>query len=120
MGEAAAAMAYPAAEQSAIWQRGGYIFLCAMEGDADCWIIENVASLPSYRRRGLATALLARALEAGRSCGRKEAQITFLVGNDRAERAYMKAGFGFAGERRHSKFEAVSGAPGLRRVARAL
>jgi len=50
----------------------------------------------------------------------REAQITFLIGNDPAERAYANAGFEYAGERRSSEFEETVGAAGLRRYVKAL
>jgi ribosomal protein S18 acetylase RimI-like enzyme len=100
MSETAESLGVPIAEQSAVWQRGAYIFLCAMDGQDDSWTVENIATLPSYRGRGLTTALLARVIEDGRARRLKEAQITFLIGNQPAERTYRKAGFDFAGERR--------------------
>jgi GNAT superfamily N-acetyltransferase len=120
MDEAAELVGLPAAERSAIWQRGAYIFLCALGGNDDCWTLENVATLPNYRRRGLTSALLDRAVEEGRYRSFREAQITFLIGNESAERAYISAGFHLADEGRHPEFEAPAGTPGLRRVARSL
>jgi GNAT superfamily N-acetyltransferase len=120
MSETAESLGLPIAEQAAIWQRGAYIFRCAMGGHDDCWTVENVATLPSYRGRGLTTALLARIIEDGRARRLKEAQITFFIGNQSAERTYQKAGFDFAGEQRDLEFEAVAGAPGLRRFVRPL
>jgi len=49
-----------------------------------------------------------------------QAQITFLIGNDQAERAYANAGFEFAAERRSAEFEAATGVPGLRRYVKPL
>lgn len=120
MDEAAERLGVPASERSAIWQRGAYIFLCALDGNDDCWTLENVATLPSHRRRGLMKVLLDRAVQEGRLRGFSEAQITFLIGNESAERAYTNAGFRLADERRHRDFEANAGAPGLRRLARSL
>jgi translation initiation factor 4G len=59
--------------------------------------------------------LIERALEDGRKQGFQEAQISFLIGNEPAERAYYKAGFRFDAERRHPDHEAACGSPGLRR-----
>lgn len=120
MDEAAERLGVPASERSAMWQRGAYVFLCALGINDDCWTLENVATLPSHRRRGLTRALLDRAVEEGRIRGCSEAQITFLIGNEPAERAYAGAGFRFAEERRHPDFEANAGAPGMRRFARSL
>ena len=57
------------------------------------WIVENVGTRPDLRRRGLVGALLERALERGRERGFAKAQISCLIGNDAAQRAYEKAGF---------------------------
>jgi ribosomal protein S18 acetylase RimI-like enzyme len=120
MTEAAEAVGVPPIERAAIWQRGAYIFSCTMAGESDCWTLENIAVSPRYRRRGLVTALIAKALENGRAKGFAEAQITYIIGNDAAERAYERSGFRFAGEQCHADFEAATGAPGLRRVVRRL
>ncbi len=103
------------AGQRVMWQRGAYIFTCTFDGADGLWTIENVATAPDHRGHGLAGELLARALRDGVEAGASHAQITFLIGNDAAERAYAKAGFVFDGERRHPDFEAAMGAPGLRR-----
>ncbi len=118
MEEAAESLQLSAAERAAIWRRGAYIFLCASEADDDGWTLENIATLPGYRRQGLTNALLDRALERGRAQGRPQAQITYFIGNEAAERAYRRAGFRLADERRHPDFEAVAGTPGVRRVVR--
>ena len=89
-----------------------------MQGGDDDWMIEHVASSRSYRGRGLVQALIDRALEAGRAAGYTRASISFLIGNDAAERCYAKAGFSFAEEKRDPDFETLTGAPGFRRFAR--
>jgi RimJ/RimL family protein N-acetyltransferase len=88
-------------------------------GDGD-WLVEHVASLPSRRGQGLVQALIDRALAAGKAAGFKRASISFLIGNEPAERCYAKAGFAFAEEKRDPAFEALIGAPGFRRFERAL
>ena len=120
MVEVARSLALSEHEQAAMWDRGAYLFTCVMESSDDLWTIENVATVPARRARGLAGALIEHALEEGREKGFGQAQITFLIGNDPAERAYAKAGFTFAGERRHQDFAAAVGAPGLRRFVRQL
>lgn len=120
MSEAADALEIPTSEQSAIWERGSYIFLCTLGGADDCWTLENIATLPAYRRRGIAAALLARAIEEGRARGLREAQISYLIGNEAAEHAYDRAGFHFVDERRDPRFAAAAGSPGMRRVVRPL
>lgn len=59
----------------------------------DAWIVENVGALPEHRRRGLVAALLERVLDAGRRRGFQRAQISCLLGNEPARRAYELAGF---------------------------
>lgn len=48
------------------------------------------------------------------------ATISFLIGNEPAERAYTKAGFVLAEEKRDPAFEAIIGAPGFRMFARVM
>jgi ribosomal protein S18 acetylase RimI-like enzyme len=88
-------------------------------GDGD-WLIEHVATDPSYRGRGLVQALIDHALAKGRTAGFKRASISFLIGNEAAERCYAKAGFAFAEEKRDPAFEALTGAPGFRRFERGI
>jgi len=108
------------AELEAIWRRGMFAFTCIMPGGDDRWTIENVATRPEYRGQGLVDILIDRALEDGRLRGLRQAQISFLIGNVPAERAYARAGFRFADEKRHPDFEAACGSPGMRRFTRDL
>lgn len=84
------------------------------------WIVENVAARADLRRRGLVGALLERALERGRERGFAQAQISCLIGNDAAQRAYEKVGFAVVEELRDADFEAMLGAPGFSRMTRSL
>lgn len=118
--EAAVASGFDAAAQAALWQRGAYARHCWMQGEPGGWIVEHVATRPEHRGRGLMGVLLAHALAVGARNGYKRAQITFYIGNDAAERSYARAGFGFAEEKRHPEFEALTGTPGFRRYARNL
>jgi hypothetical protein len=65
-------------------------------------------------------ALIERALAAGKAAGFQRASISFLIGNESAERCYTKTGFVFAEEKRDPAFELLIGAPGFRRFARAI
>jgi hypothetical protein len=65
-------------------------------------------------------ALIGHALAAGKRAGFEQASISFLIGNDAAERCYAKAGFAFAEEKRDPAFETVTGSPGFRRFVRAI
>jgi GNAT superfamily N-acetyltransferase len=103
-----------------IFARGAYARPCWVQGGEQDWLIEHVASQPSARGRGLIQALIARALSAGRAAGFARASITFIIGNDAAERCYAKAGFAFAEEKRDPAFEALTGSPGFRRFERGM
>ena len=103
-----------------IFTRGAYARPCWVQGGEEDWLIEHVASRPSARGRGLVQALIAQALSAGRDAGFSNASISFLIGNDAAERCYAKAGFTFAEEKRDTAFEALTGSPGFRRFARVI
>ena len=103
-----------------IFARGAYARPCWVQGGEEDWLIEHVASQSSGRGRGLVQALIAQALAAGTASGFSRASITFLIGNDPAERCYAKAGFSFAEEKRDPAFAAITGAPGFRRFARAI
>jgi ribosomal protein S18 acetylase RimI-like enzyme len=107
-------------ELDAISARGSYIFTCTFEPAGDVWTIENVATLPQYRKQGLAGELIRHVLPEGKRLGMHEAQITFLIGNDAAAGAYTNAGFRFFGERRSAEFAAATGSPGLCRFVRPL
>ncbi|MEH2531658.1 GNAT superfamily N-acetyltransferase [Bradyrhizobium sp. AZCC 1588] len=103
-----------------IFARGAYARSCWVQGGEEDWLIEHVASQPSARGRGLIQALIARALSVGRAAGFARASITFVIGNDAAERCYAKAGFAFAEEKRDPAFEALTGSPGFRRFTRGI
>jgi ribosomal protein S18 acetylase RimI-like enzyme len=107
-------------DAAAIGERGAYARNCWVQGGEGDWLIEHVATLPAYRGRGLVQALIGHALAAGKAAGFERASITFLIGNDAAERCYAKAGFVFAEEKRDPQFEALTGAPGFRRFERAI
>jgi translation initiation factor 4G len=77
-----------------------------------------VATIPEFRRRGLVDSLMGEILDAGRIRGHRVAQLTILIGNVPAQRAYEKAGFRVLDEKRHPAFEAALGAPGFMRMVR--
>ena len=116
MTEALGGAGWNADQIGQVWLRGAYVFSCTSPpDDHEAWVIENVACRPEHRGEGLVGALIARALEQGRRQGFSEAQISFVIGNEPAERAYAKAGFEPFEERRHPDFEAAVGSPGLKR-----
>jgi len=57
------------------------------------WVVEWVATKPEYRRRGLVNQLLLRILDIGREKGYKKAQVSAMIENKPAIRAYEKLGF---------------------------
>jgi translation initiation factor 4G len=107
------------AEQAQLWPRGSFI-LSATTGEENCWTIENVATKPEFRGRGIAAALIRHMLDGMGESGPKRAQISFLIGNEPAERCYRSCGFVFAEDKTAKEFEAAMGVPGLRRMARDL
>jgi translation initiation factor 4G len=76
------------------------------------WVIENVATKPEYRRRGLVDALLHQLLGHGRERGFEYAQIGVYLDNERARRAYRKAGFEVVAEARSDDWQRELGCPG--------
>jgi len=103
-------------EQKAAFER--YLpWMTCMPGDAEgAWIVESVAALPSYRRKGVVSCLLDEVLKRGRESGYKRAQIGVLVNNTPARRAYEKSGFKFDSEKKDQNFEATFGTPGIMRL----
>jgi ribosomal protein S18 acetylase RimI-like enzyme len=79
---------------------------------AGTWIVENVGTRPDCRRRGLVHALLEDALASGRRSGCMTAQISCLIGNDPAQRAYEQVGFRVVEERRDGNSSGCSARPG--------
>lgn len=108
-------------EDMAAGQQGVAAYLtCHAEPHEGAWIVESVATLPESRGRGLIGALLREIIDKGRRKGFRRAQVSFLIGNTPAERAYQKAGFKIHDEKRHPDFEAVFGCPGTSRMLREL
>jgi ribosomal protein S18 acetylase RimI-like enzyme len=93
---------------------------CFPDMPAGTWIVENVGTHPACRRRGLVRALLEDALSSGRKAGCHTAQISCLIGNEPAQRAYEGVGFRVVEERRDAEFEELLGAPGYSRMTLAL
>jgi translation initiation factor 4G len=119
MAEAARLTGIGEAEQAQLWPRGAFI-LTATSGEDDCWTIENVATRPAFRGRGIAASLIRHLLVKMKISGPSRAQISFLLGNTPAEKCYRACGFEFAEDKVAKEFEAAMGVPGLRRLARGL
>jgi translation initiation factor 4G len=108
------------AEMEAAMTRGELIASCMSDEPANAWVIENVATRPEFRRRGLVDRLLTRALDRGRDLGFEIAQISVFLGNEPARACYIKHGFAHVDEKRSLEFEALMGFPGIERLQRAL
>ena len=119
MAEASEKMGIGAEEQTQFWPRGAFI-IPASSSEAGAWTIENVATKPAFRGTGVTHALLEEELGVARAAGFRRAQVSFFMGNIAAEKAYAKAGFVFAEEKRAPDFEAAMGIPGIIRYARDL
>ena len=101
-------------------RRAGTVGMCASEFADGAWVIENVATRPDFRRRGLVDALIGVTLDRGRSRGFNLGQISVFIGNEPAKRAYLKAGFEVKDEKRDPTFEAELGFPGMERLLQPL
>jgi len=101
-------------DAAAGWQRAGSIAFCGADHVPGAWIIENVATLPDYRRRGLVDRLLAEMITRGRDLRATVCDIGVFIGNYPAQGAYEKAGFRVIGEKLHPEFEAAYKCPGIR------
>jgi ribosomal protein S18 acetylase RimI-like enzyme len=110
-----------AEDLAAGFARAGSIMNVAPEHQDDgAWVIEHVATAPEFRRQGLVDRLMREIIERGRARGAKRADIGVLIGNDRAQKAYEKAGMRVIGEKRDAEFERVYGCPGVRSLTMSL
>ena len=106
------------ADEKASAERSAPIWTCTFDMLDGAWVVESVATMPEFRRRGLVDSLIAEILETGRARGHRLAQLTIMIGNVAAERAYEKGGFRILDEKRDRDFEAALGAPGFMRMIR--
>jgi GNAT superfamily N-acetyltransferase len=84
------------------------------------FVIENVSTLPAYRRRGLIGALIEVILQQASERGCRLAQITTYLGNHAAREAYQKSGFKVRDEKHCAELEKILGVPGFIRLTREL
>jgi len=103
-------------EQFAIWKQMESLGSCVPRHEPGSWVIENTATVPDYRQKGLATALLSRALEIGRERGYEIAGLNVLMGNNWAQRMYEKFGFIVVEEKTDAEYERRFGVPGIRKM----
>lgn len=118
MQEALHAEGWSPADYVAMGERIAPFMKCIPDTAEDAWVIEWVATRPECRGRGLVRALLREILARGVERGHAQAQISVLIGNTAAQRAYEGAGFRVADEKRHPDFERLLGSPGIRRLLR--
>jgi translation initiation factor 4G len=118
--EANAKTGRTAEEGAAGFERAKSIMNVITEHPPGAWVVENVATLPEFRRKGLVDRLMEEVLERGRRRGATVSDIGVFIGNDPAQRAYEKCGFAVIGERHDPEFESVYGTPGTRTLRRSL
>jgi ribosomal protein S18 acetylase RimI-like enzyme len=107
-------------ESAAGFERAKSILSVSPEHATGAWIVENVATLPEFRRRGLVDRLMEEMLERGRRRGATVSDIGVFIGNDSAQRAYEKCGFEVVAELRDPEFESVYRTPGVRTLRRSI
>ena len=108
------------ADLAGLMTRAEIVQRVASDFEPGAWVIENVATVPAFRRRGVMDGLLRAVLDRGRDKGFGLAQITVFIGNEPARAAYVKAGFDKVAEKRDAEFEAAMGFPGFERLLRPL
>jgi ribosomal protein S18 acetylase RimI-like enzyme len=109
------------ARAAASRQRVAPVWACSLPDAGADFAIENVATLPEYRRRGLADLLLDVIVRDGSvNHGSSLAQITSYIGNHAAQAAYEKADFKVLDERRCADMQRILGVPGFVRLTRDL
>jgi ribosomal protein S18 acetylase RimI-like enzyme len=111
---------WTAADQQASGERSAPLWPCIPGQIEGAWVVENVATLPEFRRRGLIDALMRKILDQGRRRDHHQSQITLFIENLAAQKAYEKAGYKFLDERRSPEFQAALGCPGFQRMTRNL
>lgn len=102
------------------FERASSIMKVVPEHVPGAWIVENVATRPEFRRKGLIVQLTEEILERGRKRGATVADVSVFIGNDPAQRAYEKCGFVPIAEKRDADFESVYKTPGTRTLRRSL
>lgn len=117
--EASKEMGFLGPDQAAM-QRSERVLCCIPDEVEGAWVIDSVATVPEFRRKGIVSKLLEEILEKGREHGFRRAQINMYIGNIPAQRAYQKQGFRVLDEKRHPDFEAEIGSPGMVRLLRDL
>ena len=92
------------------------ITACIPPSVEGAWVIDSVATLPAFRRKGIVDRLLDRILDVGRERGYRQTQISIYIDNTPALRAYEKHGFRVLDEWPDPYFEKEIGSPGMARL----
>ena len=101
-------------------ERSSKMLVCLPKEIEGAWVIDSVATLPQYRKRGIAETLLEHILHEGKERGYRVSQINMYIGNEPALNLYKKMGFEVIEEKREEYFERTIGSPGMLSLARAL
>jgi translation initiation factor 4G len=100
--------------------RSEKVLSCIPDEVEGAWVIDSVATVPEFRKRGIVSKLLKEILEKGRKQGFHRAQINMYIGNIPAQKAYEKHGFKVVDEKWEPAFEEEIGSPGMARLLRDL
>lgn len=92
------------------------ITACIPPSVKGAWVIDSVATLPAFRRKGIVDRLLDNVLDLGREKVYRQAQISIYMGNTPAQCAYEKHGFRLLDEWPDPYFEKEIGSPGMARL----
>ncbi|OLS12241.1 MAG: acetyltransferase, GNAT superfamily protein [Promethearchaeota archaeon CR_4] len=68
---------------------------CTPDDAEGAWVIESVAILPEFRKKGIVNMVLAEEIDKGRKNGFKLAQNSVIISNSPVRQAYEKRGFKF-------------------------
>lgn len=101
-------------------ERSSKMLVCLPQEIEGAWVIDSVATLPQYRKKGIAETLLEHVLHEGKERGYHMAQINMYIGNKPALNLYKKMGFEVIEEKREEYFEHTIGSPGMLSLARTL
>ena len=84
----------------AVGALGTVVGFCSFWRVVDELHINNLAVLPAFRRRGIASALMAHVLEEGAALGARRATLEMRRSNESARLLYERFGFAVAGVRK--------------------
>ena len=98
-------------------ERSSKILVCLPKEIEGAWVIDSVATLPEYRKKGIAEKLLEHVLHEGKERGYHVAQINMYIGNETALNLYKKMGFEVIEEKREEYFDHTIGSPGMLSLA---